>query len=566
MKITINQKYYGLIVLFVLLAVNWLTNYSGLAGFGLYEDDYWYVANSLNHSTHDLLSFVGDITTDFERGEGRIIGKSLPLILIHLIYNVAGLKALFFVGFLLVTLNSFIIFSLLKRNYNILLGLITAVLFLAFPADTTRPFITHIYQLQLSMFFVLVGFLFLEKRRYVFSYLFALFSLLTYENAFLVFLFAPLIVFPKWNRELYRKAFGHLVICMVLILGIFIMRKLGGEGRVASLSMVDFAKKTLAASFIGPVTVMYSFIVSPIHSLLAFFNNAITIILGSIGLFFVFVFFYTGFIEQDSARFQFKHKYFQYEIEINENINLFLRLFLVSALMLLTSYLFSYTHYPPTMLEGRMTSVHFAASIGGPLFVANMLYLVLFLVKKNKAVLVVIAVFLALLMGYGNLIQKDYRNAWNYQQDFWRDATALVADVKDNTVILIADKDLDSTSFIITHSWAMPLVLSESYKFPDTWKHPPKVKRFNSFSDLKYDPMVNRFFFIADYPFMFEQRDTVYLEDMNTIYLKKDTEKLSRSYDSLVINNHTLHLKPSGNNVLDTLRLRKTGQIVFGEK
>jgi hypothetical protein len=567
MRITRTERYYGLIVFCILLAVNWLSNYSRLAGFGLYEDDYWYVANSLNHSTHDLMSFLGGIITDFERGEGRIVGKSLPLILIHFIYNLAGLKALFITGFLLVTVNSYIIFAILRRNYHILLGLITAVLFLAFPADTTRPFITHIYQLQLSLFFVLVGFLFLEKRRYLVSYLFAIFSLLTYENAFLVFLFAPLLVFPKWNREIYRKAFWHLVICMVMILGIFIMRKLGGEDRVASLSMVDFAKKTFAASFIGPATVMFSFVISPIQSLLSLFNNAITIGLGSIGLFLALVLFYPVFTSDDSVKYQFKYKYFACKCEMHENINLFLRLLLVSVLMLLTSYLFSFTHYPPTVLKGRMTSVHFAASIGGSLFFANILYLILFLLKKYKmSVLAVIAFFLALLMGYSNIIQKDYKNAWKYEQSFWKDASALVSDVKDNSVILISNKDLDSTSYIITHSWAMPLVLSECYRFPETWVHPPKVKRINSWNDIKFDSLVNQFFFIADYPFMYEQRDTIYLEDNNTIFLKKDANKLIRSYDSLVISNHTLHLKPMGASVLDTIKLRKTGVVVFGKK
>jgi len=277
------------------------------------------------------------------------------------------------------------------------------------------------------------------------------------------------------------------------------------------------------------------------------------------------LYFYPGVTgSEKTARFNINLKYFKAEIELNEDLQCFLRLFLVSTLMLLTAYLFSYTHYPPTVLKGRMTSVHFAASIGGAIFIANILYFLILALKSNKMpVLGVIAVFLALLMGYSNIIQKDYKKAWQSQKSLWKDVSVLAADAEDNTLVLISKKDLDSTSFIISHSWSMPSVFNLLYQFPATWKHPPKVKKFNSLHDLKYDATLNSFFFIAEYPFLFEQRDTIYLEDKNVIFLEKVNNDLVRKNDSLIIGDHALHLKPRGENVLGSTRLTPAGQLML---
>jgi len=346
------------------------------------------------------------------------------------------------------------------------------------------------------------------------------------------------------------------------------MRKIGGEERVASLSMIDFAKKTLASSLIGPVTVMFAMIKSSVESLYYFLVNGLTIIIGTIGLFLTLLYFYPNVASSEkTAFFNINLKYFKAEIVINEVLQSFLRLFIVSTLMLLTAYLFSYTHYPPTVLKGRMTSVHYAASIGAAIFIANILYFIILTMKKRKMlVLAVIAVFLGLLMGYGNIIQKDYAKAWQSQKSLWKDVSVLASDVEDNTLVFIAKKDLDSTSYIISHSWAMPAVFNLLYQFPTDWKHPPKVKKLNSWNDLQYNATLNSFFFVAEYPFLFEQRDTIYLEDKNVIFLEKVNNGLVRKNDSLRINDHTLHLKPRGENILGSSKLTATGQLMLEDQ
>ena len=152
MNLLSKIKNSGLTVFILLLLVNFLGNFSGFLNFGLYEDDYWYVVNPVNFNTRELLSFVGDNFINIEFGQGRLIGINLPLLIIHFFYKIGGLYAVYIAGMFLISLNAYILYILMRKNYNALLGLLAALILLVIPADTTKPFLTHIYQLQLVSF------------------------------------------------------------------------------------------------------------------------------------------------------------------------------------------------------------------------------------------------------------------------------------------------------------------------------------------------------------------------------------------------------------------------------
>lgn len=568
MKILKDSKYFGILVFGFLLLANWIANYSGLSGFGLYEDDYWYVANSVNHTTGELFRFVGGVLTDVQNNEGRFIGKTLPLVLIHFIFNAGGFKALFVAGLLLVTTNAWILYSLIRKNYNMVIGLLAAMVYLVFPTDTTRPFLTHIYQLQLSLLFTMIAFLFYDRKHFIPAYLFALFSLLTYENAFLPFVFAPFLLIVKWDRKFVKTAVLHLILCGILVIGIFMMRKLGGEGRVAALSMTDFAKKTLASTIMGPTAALFAFFVSSWEALRSVSHNLVAILAGTTVAFAGLYLLVKQYVPGTERRtYEKSTGYYRASLDIDNTLEQFVRLFVVSGAMMMVGYLFSYTHYPPSIIKGRMASVHFATSVSGALFIANILYLLVFLLKKYRIpVLAAIALFLGLQSGYSNLIQREYIHGWSGEKQFWEETVSLVKDVDEGTLMLIPAEDLDSTIFIQAHSWAVPLVLPESYRFPDAWKYKPKVKKFRSWNEFAYDSVKNSVYFTTDYPFMFENRDTVYLEDYKTVFLDIENGVMTRKTDSLVFDGHTVYLKPVSVSVMDSLPLRNLGHVVFSEK
>ena len=274
-----------------------------------------------------------------------------------------------------------------------------------------------------------------------------------------------------------------------MIIAIFIFRKFLGEERVATLTLSDFIKKTLASSLIGPATVLFSFINGPIQAVIFAKESLITIILSISLIFISFLLFFNPLVFSGKKEaFRFDLKSLKGNLELSGELYQFTHLFLISTVMLATAYLFSYTHYPPTVLKGRMTSVHFGAGIGGAVFIANLLYYIIYLLKQKKYVgFLLVSVFLALLTGYSKHIQTDYKIAWHNQQSFWAGISKLCPDVSNNTLILIDQDDLDSTEFIETHTWPMPGVFEDIYDFPDTWTHPPKVIPYESWSDFQFD-------------------------------------------------------------------------------
>ena len=565
MNSLIKLKNSGLIIFILLLLVNFLGNFSGFLHFGLYEDDYWYVVNPINLSTRELLSFLWDNITNIEFGQGRLIGMNLPLLMIHFLYKIGGLQTVYIAGLLLISLNAYILYTVLQKKYSALFGILAAVIFLVFPADTTKPFLTHIYQLQLSLLFTLTGFYFLSKDKFIVSYIFAFCSLLTYENAFLPFVFAPFLLNLRWDRKLFRQGLVHLVICGVMILAIFIFRKLAGEERVVSLTLADIIKKTLASFLIGPATTLISFINAPIQAIIFLKDSLITMLVSFALIFVSFLLLFNRFVFPDKIEeIHFNRKSLSGTVKISEEFRQFLQLFLISALMLVSAYLFSFTHYPPNFLQGRMTSVHFGAAIGAAVFIANLLYYAIYLLKQKKFIgFLLVSAFFSLLTGYSAHIQKDYINAWRNQQAFWAEIVKLCPDVSNNTLILIDQDDLDSTEFIKSHTWPMPAVLEQIYQFPDTWTHPPKIIPYDSWSDFQYDADLNSFYYVPVYPFLFENRDTLYLNNSKIIDIQEVNNIMERRYDTLFINDKPVLLKPLESGSLKYPPLTETGKLIM---
>jgi len=567
MKDLIKMKNSGLIIFILLLLVNFLGNFSGFLHFGIYEDDYWYVVNPINLSTRELLSFLWNNITNIEFGQGRLIGMNLPLLMIHFFFKLGGLSAVYIAGMLLISLNAYILYIILRKNYGALLGILAAVIFLVFPADTTKPFLTHIYQLQLSLFFMLTGFYFLSKDKFLVAYIFAFCSLLTYENAFLPFVFAPFLLNLRWDRKLFRQGLVHLVICGVMIMAIFIFRKLAGEERVASLTLADIIKKTLASFLIGPATTLISFINAPIQAFI-FMKESLNTMLVSFALIFVsFLLLFNRFVFSDKKeKLHFNLKSLSGNIEISEELRQFLQLFLISAVMLVSAYLFSFTHYPPNFLQGRMTSVHFGAAIGAAVFMANLLYYLIYLLKQKKYIgFLLVSAFFSFLAGYSAHIQKDYINAWHNQQAFWAEIVKLCPDASENTLILIDMDDLDSTEFIETHTWPMPAVLEQIYQLPDTWAHPPKVIPYRSWSDFQYDTDLRSFYYIPVYPFLFENRDTIYLNNSKIIGIQETNNTMERRFDTIFIDHTPVILQPFESGSVMDHPLTETGKLMMNQ-
>src|SRR5207302_4136088 len=89
--------------------------------------------------------------------QGRPLGFFLPDLLSFIGDKLGGLPAIYLIGFLVVTLNTFLCYRLLRVRVPPAPAVVGAAVFCLFPADTTKILLTHDFQLQPSLTFALLA-------------------------------------------------------------------------------------------------------------------------------------------------------------------------------------------------------------------------------------------------------------------------------------------------------------------------------------------------------------------------------------------------------------------------
>ncbi|MFO7658917.1 MAG: hypothetical protein R6W78_17790 [Bacteroidales bacterium] len=484
---------------------------------------------------------------NIEGGQGRIIGFSLTQLLTHISFKLGGLNGVYIFGSLLIFLNSCLLYYFVKHFMSLPIASLTTLLFILYPADTTKLLLIHIFQLQLSLTFVLIAFNLYAARRNMPAFIFAFCSLLTYENAFLPFLAAPLFIY-EWDKKQIKRFALHIVVCLSLIFILLLLRKILGESRASEIEGIETVKKIFMSLLVGPIISLYSFI-NMFGDVFSSMSLIKWIFITGIILFSVWMIF--------SARFDFSSKVIKahifdasiFKITLEGYYSFYhsLKLIIASLFMLMCSYLFSFTHFPPLALYGRTTSVHLASSIAGSIFIALIINIIYLVIYKNKHLKpwflnVLIVIFLSLLLSRGFLIQKDFTESWKEQKQFWREIVNTTADSKENTIILVqADTFREDIKFVGTYTWPIPEIYNQIFHFNPAWTSPPRVAIYeNSF----YGPLKsneNGIYFEPEYPFLFEFRDKVFLQDSNFIYIHYIMNKAVRIDTAILCDSIIIH-------------------------
>lgn len=545
--ITLNRFFHNNYFIFsFILLVLFVAYFFSFTKFGLYEDDYYFITNPANASFGEIIEHIKWVF--IYNPEGRILGFALPYILVYLFYNIGGMSSVYLFGLIIVATNGYLLFTLMKKVFSFLPALFITLFFILSPADTTKALLIHIYQLQISVLFLLVGLHLYLNKRYIISYIIASFTLLTYETAFLPFFFAPALENLNWRDKKYLwKQVKHAVIFGLIVLLIVLSRKLYNEARLEEVVVADAFVKTILALFIGPVIAVYSYFNAIIKALKGF-NDTFVFILPSFVLLFFLLYHYIKKWELIgiSTLISFKSRVLSIKFFIEEDFKTGLKLSILGGIMLIFSYLFSAIHFPPIALLGRATSVHLPASISSAIFLGGLAYLLFFILGQYRLKLlftIFISLVFSFFVGYGRLIQKDFIKSWDIQKDFWSQVLELCPDMEEGTMILVERKDLPDTDFIYSHSWADPVVLEYLFKFPETWKYKPKLIIIEKTLENEIYIEDGKYLFEPVYSFLYEDRKVVELIPGNTIYLQGENAKYSRLSDSLVINNSVLRLK-----------------------
>jgi hypothetical protein len=464
----------------LLIAFCWFSHFSRFREMGFYEDDHWFAVSTLAWSPHEMLGWIWEQIRVFPRPQGRPIGFILGDLIPWISYRVGGLPAIYIAGWMVFSTNTILFFTLLRRCLAPPLPLIGAFGFIFFPADTTRPFICHADILQPSITFTLIAcHLQLSNRstcRYL-AYLFALFSLLTYETAMLPFVVFPLLN-QHWNWRWARRFAIHLFILAIVGAGFFAVRKAGGESRVIDASMTTriVAQRIWTGTGIGANTVLKvsqsradqgedDFMErrqprSELKTAAAFIGLSV---LGAS---------LAGRISEPSTP----------RLTYKDLFTSALRAAAFGIAGLSISYLFCFTHYPPNYEEGRITSTHLAATLPVATLMAVIAIIPILLLPRVMGHLVTAAAvgfYFMYLFAAARDEQRGYVQIWRARQQLWTRIIDCCPDITDCTLIAFEGTVPQPAYYMGTASWSDYMVLGEIFNFaPSHFHRDPMAAHF----------------------------------------------------------------------------------------
>lgn len=557
-----QEKRYLLALIFLTLTA-FIAHFLYFQSFGIYEDDFFFIGKGMSSNYSELMLYISDCFTKWP--QGRPISFSLPALLSYLSLSMGGLSTIYLFGFFITALNAFLCYILLKKIYPEaeIFALVGSLVLCLYPPDTTKIILTNLFMLQPSLTFLLLASICYLYERKSLSYLMILGSLLSYESAFMVFLAIPLFKY-KWNKELLKELCRHALILISFVLLIVIIRKFTLDDRIsdvfnysAQIYVIPF--KIISGMVLGSLMTLTLFFYGP-FGFIKNYNIEILILVVIFAIIFFIILSITDKNTDLNAKNNYplsiKNKIFNFagNLDISPEMIKIFKIMLIGFILTYLGYSLSFTHYPPFAFVGRGTSVHFAATLGGSIVFASLALMAINILKEfrlKQVVVIIISVYLALLTGYQIVIQKDFQKSWEYQKDFWTKVVKECPDMQEETMIFVKDKEkLPETKFITTNSWHPPILLEQIYKFPDTWKTPPRLWVVNENWESEIQVKDNQLRWKVPTATWWSHYKT--LPQGNVIVLDVVGGKLQRVTDPLQVKNQLLVLKTDNQENLTT--------------
>jgi hypothetical protein len=476
---TVNKKKQWEIALdlALLILLFWVVRYWHSQHFGLYEDDLTIIPGAIPMSFRQLVSFISTYIVQFQ-GQGRPLHHSLIYLFSWVGWRIAGLWGPYLLGYLITACNIGLFYWLMLRTANRPFAIIAGLGYILYSADTTQAYLTHSLGIQPSILLILLAVHAYLSNRRILSYLLAFVVLFSYELPFLLFAAAPLLK-KKWDRALLKEILWHTGILVVMLAVIYLFRSAIGEGRVAGLTLKDLLTTPFTHSIVGPLVSLGTFAYRPLQTLQGLNLEVGLAILLSFGLF-------LWILSRLEVPTRVKLRDLQQAWKdpaargaLPEEVQTLGRLLIAGVVLLILAYPLTFT-VRAYALSGRDTRVHLAGVVGAAVLVAVISLFLIFLANGSRwrgVINVLVALELALLTGYGFLIQRDYVNAWQYQRAFWTELLPLIPDAGDGTVILVDPAALHDTLQIGANYWNLPSVLMQLFTFPADTKALPVVHR-----------------------------------------------------------------------------------------
>jgi hypothetical protein len=447
----------------LLAIICWIAHFWYFRDFGLYEDDYGFIGRPLATNFGGVVQLVIDKFSSFH--QGRPLGFSLAYILSYLSFHLGGLTGVYICGYLVNITNTWLFYELIFRlSYSLRLAVIGGLAFCLFPADTTATFLTHSLGVYCSIiFFLLATHAYISNKQWL-AYLAITASVICYESCFLLFLAVPFLKY-RYDHGIFNKLIPHTLILSLILATTITLRKILGESRMSKLDTLTAIGTSIKHTLLGPFISLGMY---PYRALDAIFNlkGELFILVPICGLI-IWLLFRKILANEHRG----DERLIASEIVPRSQLWLFgvVTLFLAYPLTIILK-----VHD----IDGRASRVHLAAIIGGSILFALLCDRLLSIAKhtsQKRLISIALATLFALLVGFGLLVQQDYRLAWSKQQNFWTEVTKLCPDMQEGTTILVERDDLQNPTQIMAYSWSMPVVLERIYNFPSPWQVLPRT-------------------------------------------------------------------------------------------
>jgi hypothetical protein len=215
-------------VYLVLTAVSLVANFLHLASFGLYEDDWYYIASAWLVQPGRWFANMWDSMRSFFLG--RPVQECLLWTSGHLGSVFHSVELLYVLAALLHAASVLMFFRVLRLRYTAFLAALGALLFAMSPVSTIRPYLDGTLWSAPGLMFLFAAILVYARRRYAAaSYPLAILSLLTYEPLFFVFFAAP---FFRRGHKTWRQRAIHVAICSLILVAYLVVRRQASESRL----------------------------------------------------------------------------------------------------------------------------------------------------------------------------------------------------------------------------------------------------------------------------------------------------------------------------------------------
>ncbi|MEJ2551865.1 MAG: hypothetical protein P8Z34_14415 [Anaerolineales bacterium] len=483
-----NRRIKSLFSILFLLLLLWIARYWHFKEFGLYEDDLTIIPKVMGMNGSQYLNLLVDHLSMLYP-HGRPLSNSFEYTFTFL-GGGNDFIDLYLMGFAIVSINVCLFYWLLKRLFNHSFALIGGIAFVLFSADTTQAFLTHSHQIHPSLMFLLLGLHSYLSGRRTLMYIFGVLILLTYETPFFMLLVAPLFKM-QWDKKLLKEFSINAAILVLIIGGMYVFRSQVGDFRSIEPSFQNLVVTPILHMIEGPAVALGTYFYRPVQALM---NIRLEIIVAVIvGFLLIYAVVdrtapegwegVQGLVSSIRTEGFPSFKYLltkrRLPYDLPEDIQKFLKLLVIGAALLVLAYPLTFT-IRAYAISGRDTRVHIAAVIGAAMIWACVGWLLLALAEsfgKRRIAAILFSVIFAFLVGYGFVIQKDYIDAWKYQQEFWTELTQITSDADEGTVILVDPVGLKDVRQIGANTWNLPRVLDQIYVFPSEWENPPRVYR-----------------------------------------------------------------------------------------